>query len=127
MKGYLGFNNKFEEILYVEQNFVLTFSGKSPKLDTNKNHLEELTLYFSENPVDPGLARSIEVPEELLDKFRRYFNKCDANLYPVALEIFDYCKNLDRNKKLTNNDALGFAIRMGYGGLIKCKNSWSLI
>ena len=42
----------FDEVLYVPYNFVLTCAGKTPKLDTDASHLEELALYFRENEID---------------------------------------------------------------------------
>jgi len=122
MKGYRGFNKSGEEIFYVPQNFILIRKGRSINVDSDVNHLEELTLYFNENPIDKKIVDSVNLPKELLSEFREYCKKNNFLFYKKALEIRDYfCDLIKLNNEMKNRSFCEFAVSKGYGDLIKKK------
>jgi len=102
MKGYRGFDINGREIFYVPQNFILTHSGRSIRVDIDPSHLEELTLFFINTSINPNFVDSIKIPDRLLKEFRSSCFKGSFSYYSNAVEIFEYFEELNRLKKDVN-------------------------
>jgi hypothetical protein len=115
MKGYYGFNSEGHEVFYVPQNFLLKKSGRKIVVDSDPSHLEELTIYFSENKNNLSFAESVQLPDCLLRKFQRYCRGGNPASYLVANEIFDYLKDMSRLKSvIKKKNFFDYIVGQGY-------------
>ena len=103
MKGVLGFDwRENRDVLYVPRNFILFLESKKLTLDFDPSHLEELSLYFNEKPINPRFVDIIDLPERLLKEFRNLSYVRNPDVNKKALEIYMYAKdlaNLNHHKK----------------------------